>query len=201
MKSLVTAALAVALFAAAPLHAQGRTTGVMVGLHANGTTIDDDDADDGRETDRGGGVGFELGYGFSSGLVLFLAGDFASVNRELDLGDITGEERDFGLGHVDLGARVNFGGGRRALVPYLEALFTGVVLADDPDEADRSVSGGGITVGGGLQYFLTRRLAADAGVRLTAGSFTTLDLDGEEIDLDDFHVSTSRFNLGFKLYL
>lgn len=200
MKSLVTAALAAALFAASPLHAQGRTTGVMVGLHANGSTIDDD-ADDDRDRDSGGGIGFELGYGFSSGLVLFVGGDFASVTRELDLDDIIGEEGDFGLAHVDLGARVNFGGGRRALVPYVEALLTRVALTDYPDEADRGLRGGGVTVGGGLQYFLTRRFAADVGARLTAGSFSVLEMDGEEIELNDQNVTTSRFNLGFKLYL
>ncbi|HEX8432845.1 MAG TPA: hypothetical protein VF625_16285 [Longimicrobium sp.] len=146
-------------------------------------------------------MGFELGYGFPSGLALFVGGDFASVTRELDLGDITGEERRFGLGHVDMGARVNFGGGRRALVPYIEALLTGIVLADDPDEADRSRSGGAVTVGGGLQYFVTRRMAIDGGARLTAGSFSELRMDGERFDVDDQSVTTSRLNLGIKLYL
>ena len=47
-----------------------------------------------------------------------------------------------------------------------------------------SVGIGGITLGGGVEYFFTRSLALDAALNVTTGSFTTFEVNVEEEDLD-----------------
>lgn len=179
-RSLLLACLSAAP-AAAQLDAPSARGGFFVGAHLQGVDLEEDtDAD--REPLTGTALGVELGYGFSSGLALFL---------NADAGGRAGETE--GMTQVDLGARMNFGAGRRALVPFMEAAVTGAVL----DEADGvTLSGGGVTVGGGVRYFLTRRLSLDAGVRATRGAFSEREADGVREEIEDRPFVTSRVALG-----
>lgn len=194
MKTLSYAALGLALAVAAPLQAQldapSKTTGFSVGLHAEGRSFDTDTDDDFEEF-TGGGLGLELAYGFSSGLALFL--DVSGGGLDSDDAD---EEAIDGSVTLDLGARVNFGGGRRSLVPFLEAAVSGIALAEDDLGSDMIFGGAGVTIGGGVQYFVSRTLSLNAGLRWTNGALTTVEVDGDQEDLDDQHFDSSRLILG-----
>jgi len=195
MKTLSYAAMGLALAVAAPVHAQldapSKTTGFSVGLQLQGTSFDTD-ADDDFDAFTGGGLGLELAYGFSSGLSLFLdvaGGGLDSEDAEDDAIDSTVQ--------LDLGARMNFGGGRRALVPFLEAAVSGIALQGESDTDEEVIySGPGVTIGGGVQYFISRTLSLNAGVRLTNGALTTVEIDGDDEEVDDQHYTSSRVILG-----
>jgi len=87
--------------------------------------------------------GIKAGYGFSRLFTLYLGIEGAEMNA----GDFSGDENEeFGLGFAELGAQFNFRTGKPA------AVF-------DPDEdSDITFTGGGITLGGGLKYFVSKRL-------------------------------------------
>jgi opacity protein-like surface antigen len=193
-RKYVVAALALAAAAApatAQLDAPSKTNGFSVGLHLVGNSFDTD-ADDDFDEFTGGGLGLELAYGFNSGLALFL--DVSGNGLESDDAD---EDATDGAVHVDLGARYNFGGGRRSLVPFLEAAMTGFAISGEDDVADDVViSGAGVTIGGGVQYFVRRNLSLNAGVRLTNGALTQVEVDGDSEDIEDQHFTSSRVILG-----
>src|SRR5687768_5765110 len=102
-----TAVLAAALLAAAPAAAQldapSRTDGFFVGLNLVGATFDTD-ADDDFDAFTGGGAGLEVGWGFSSGIALFLSADAGSLEADEDDTDAVIDQR----AQADLGMRVNF---------------------------------------------------------------------------------------------
>jgi hypothetical protein len=190
--TLAALALLVALPARAQLDAPSKTKGVSVGLTLQGTSFDTD-GDDDIDAFTGGGLGLDLAYGFSSGLALFL--DVQAGNLESD--DAPDDELGGTAVLVDLGARMNFGGGRRSLVPYLEAAFTGIALeGDDALDVDLLLSGGGVTIGGGVQYFVRRNLSLNAGLRITNGALTEVEIDGDSEDIDDQYFTTSRLIVG-----
>jgi hypothetical protein len=177
--------------AAAQLDAPSRTDGFSVGLHLQGTSLDDD-ADDDFEAFTGGGLGLDLAYGFSSGLALFLDVQAGGLESE----DAPENEID-GVVTVDLGARYNFGGGRRSLVPFLEAALTGIALDSEGDLGeDVTVSGAGVTIGGGVQYFVSRKLSLNAGMRMTGGAFTHVETDGDDQEIDDQSFTATRVIVG-----
>jgi hypothetical protein len=189
--TLATFSLLLAAPAAAQLDAPSKTTGFSVGLHGQGSSFDTD-LDDDLDALTGGGLGLDLAYGFSSGLALFLGMEGGSLDS-----DGGGEGDVDGSVQVDLGARMNFGGGRRSLVPFLEAAFTGMVLSGDSELADEVLlSGAGVTIGGGVQYFLSRTFSVNAGARLTNGALTQLEIDGDEEDISDQYFTTTRVILG-----
>jgi hypothetical protein len=184
-----------ALLAAAPLHAQldapSNTRGFSLDVHLQGTSFDTD-MDDDQDPFTGGGLGVGVAYGFSSGLALFLNTDFGSLESD----DVPDGLVDDAL-QLDLGARMNFGGGRRALVPYLEAALSGIALQGESDLGGEVQYGGaGVTIGGGVQYFLSRSLSLNAGLRVTNGALTTVEVDGDDEDLDDQYFTSSRVVLG-----
>lgn len=195
-RSLTIAAAALLLSApaaAAQLDAPSTTRGFFVGANLLGATFDTDEDDD-FEAFTGGGLGIELGYGFSSGLALFVAAEGGGMENEDEDLDAAIDDRV----QVDLGARVSFGGGRRALVPFLEAAMSGIVLSSESETGDEVMySGAGVTIGGGVQYFVRRTLSLNAGVRLTNGALTTVEIDGdEEEDVEDQFFAASRLLLG-----
>jgi hypothetical protein len=189
---LIAAALALAATsAAAQLDAPSKTQGFGVGVQLHGTSVDTDQDDD-FDPFTGGGLGLELAYGFSSGLALFLDVQFGGLESD----DADDGAIDSGA-HVDLGARMNFGAGRRSLVPFLEAAFTGVALEGETPEGDDILYGGaGVTIGGGVQYFVRRNLSLNAGLRVTGGALSSVEVDGDDQDIDDQFISTSRLIVG-----
>lgn len=199
----VGACLVLAVLTGANLHGQsapaGRsnTAGFMAGLHLNGSAL----AYEGGSTESGGGLGLVLGYGFSPKLQLYLNVDAANVDiADSDIGG------SYTLGHGDLGLRYSFANPARAWVPYLTAAFTSRIASADIDNnllstTEVSISGPAGTVGGGLQYFFSERLALDVGLLFSAGKFNTVKIGSISVDVDDADNSNStRFNIGLKFY-
>ncbi|HEU0015192.1 MAG TPA: outer membrane beta-barrel protein [Longimicrobium sp.] len=199
MKRTLLLLSAAALAAAAPLDAQlSKNSGFIANLHLNGSsiTLTGDD----NETEAGGGLGFLLGYGVNETITIFFNFDAAQAEYA-DEEDDVGGDGNFTLAHGDLGVRVNFGSTASKARPFLTAAFTGIVEADDGEvggeEVEAQVTGGGLTVGGGVQYFFSRRFALDAGVSLTSGSLTTVTIDDEDEDLPvGFGVTSARVQVG-----
>ena len=197
-KLVVTMAAATALLGAASgVSAQERssTRGVLLGAHLSATALQLDE-DGAGDAERGGGLGITLGYGFTDrfSLLLRLAG--ANISYA---GDADGS---YGLGDVDLGGRYSFGSTAAALRPYAELGVSATAVTDTFEGEDVTFSGGGVFVGGGLEYFFTRKVALDAGLVLGKGKFTTVDVSGTTSDdFEDLDFTTTRINLGVSFRL
>lgn len=177
---VLSALVAGAALTAGSLSAQSSTSGFMLNAHVTGTslagTVDDSDAQ------SGAGIGLAVGYGFNERVTLLLNVDAARMEYEDE--DADQDDGEFDLATADLALRFNFGSPAQKLRPYVTTGFTGVVQADEAEDIELAISGGGITLGGGLEYFFTPSLALDAALNVTTGSFTTVELDDEEEDLD-----------------
>ena len=181
--------------------AQSNTTGLYLGARlggagsnaeveiANDLTVDLED--------DGGGLDLSVGYGVSRVVTLFGRVQGAAFDGRDDLGD-------YGVGFFDLGARVHFGAGARRLVPYAEAALTGHGLTFENYfglAEDLTASGGALTLGGGVQYFLSPTVALDAGLGVTLGRLDQYEADGDlEADLDDISLNSFRIGLGLAFY-
>jgi len=169
---------------------RSETSGFRLNVHANGSAIKVEDSDD---IENGGGLGVSLGWGFSPSLMLYATLDAANING-------ASGSPDYGLGHFDLGMRYSFAGTEKAWVPFLLAgLGARAAVWDNYDSGeDLSISGAGVTFGGGLSYYFSPSLALEGGLKWNVGKFTQASLGGETVDLDEFEFSatSTRFNLG-----
>jgi hypothetical protein len=199
-KTIVSmAAAAVLLAGAGHAAAQDRssTRGLLLGAHLNGTAIQLDE-DEGTDAENGIGGGLIVGFGFSEQFSVFLRGDGANISEDSD----AGEDNTFTLVNLDLGGRYTFGSTAAALRPFAEAGFTatglGFELTDGTQSADVVFSGGGLFLGGGLEYFFTPKAALNVGLAVGKGRFTAVSVDGGDAeDLDeDQDFTTSRLSIG-----
>lgn len=172
--SLVAAALVCAAFSAGPVAAQlgpgpgvvrSDTRGLGIGVQFNGTGVSSDG--DGFRTVSGAGMGLTLSYGMSDALSVFGRGSYGYRTTQLDLG-----------------ARYRFGGASGALRPYVEGAVTrlGTVRPPDPralSQTSFNAEGLGMTVGAGVEYFISPRLAVDLGLSHTRGRFSDGTIVGE----------------------
>ena len=195
MRPLLAAAFVSATFAGvANAQRVPDVRGIHLGAAVNATSIKLDEttfSDDQRE--NGYGANIYAGYNFTQNLGLLLSLTASNINDS--------DTEDFGVAHIDFLGRASFPN-RSALVPYLE-IGAGVVGAEytvqgEEVELEEAV---GITLGGGLNYFFTRRVALDLGFRFTAGEFGTAKIDDREVEIGDgLGFNTTRFNLGFAFY-
>ncbi len=204
-----TAAIgALLLLTAAPLTAQTATPvaaggstakGLIISAHLNGSRITAKDVTD--ESDSGVGFGLQLGYGFTSQLAIVLSGTAAAMKSD--------ERDDYTLTHYDVMGRYSFTGPTRRLVPFVEAGYTRRELSMDdvtldlgnsPSTDDISVTGNGITLGGGAQYYVSPKLALGVGLKWTTGDLTTVKFGNVSIDGQDIDSKTLRLDLGVTWY-
>lgn len=181
-RNLVLSALVAGMaLSAGSLSAQSGTSGFMLNAHLTGASVAGTVED--SESESGGGIGLALGYGFNERVTLLLNVDASRMEyANGEDGDL--DDGEYDLATADLALRFSFGGPERKLRPYVTTGFTGLVQADEADDVELAISGGGITLGGGLEYFFTRSLALDAALNVTSGSFTMFEVDDEEEDLD-----------------
>lgn len=193
----LSALLAGALLSAGSLGAQSDNSGFMLNLHLLGNGVSGVGAD--VEMENGGGVGVALGYGFNDRIALYLNVDGAQIEYDEDAET---DDDSYTAVTVDLGARMNFGNEGMKLRPYINAAISGLALAEEyaiavDEDMTATVSGGGLTVGGGLQYFFSPSLALDVGLQATQGAFTDIALEDEDEELDEgIAFTTSRIQLG-----
>ncbi|HEY0024044.1 MAG TPA: hypothetical protein VGB24_14080 [Longimicrobium sp.] len=109
------------------------------------------------------------------------------------------DESDLVLAHFDIGGRLNFGTTTSALRPYVNAAFSGVAegASGEPGGEDVVLSGAGLTLGGGLQYFVSPRFALDGALQGSFGKFTQIhEGDGPTELEEDRKFTTARLQLG-----
>lgn len=187
------------LMSTALVHAQGAISmqsngeGFFVGLHLGAATWTVDDLQ--IDAESGGGGGLTVGYGFSQLISAYLSADAASISP--DLGE------SYTLGHGDLGVLFTFGSTTSAVRPYADVAFgvrqASADLVDDTtgQTEELTISGTGLTVGGGVRYHLSLPLAIDAGVKASFGNLTEAELGGVTIQLPESASANSiRINVG-----
>jgi opacity protein-like surface antigen len=186
-----------------------KTKGLMFGLHLHGTSISNEDEDNGsskKERASGGGLGAQVGWGFTKWLMVYAGADAAQVTLDNVTGvDDDDVEPDYTFIHGDLGVRFSFPSPNHGFVPYLNAALSARVATAEVLNEDVSISGNGLTLGGGLQYFFTPKWALDVGAQFTAGKFTEVEAGGVKLDLDELGIdvkntNSARVNVGMKFY-
>lgn len=179
IRRMAAAALAGAVLQAGALRAQeSHNTGLMLGLHAVPMGIDGV----GEETfsEQGMGLGFTLGYGFNDRIAVYATADGGWIEYDPENPAAVGE--DYESFTLDLGARVNLGNEFMRMRPFINAAISALLTTeDDPELGEAVTSGGGLTVGGGFQYFYRYRWAVLLAVQATMGAFTEVDTDEETI--------------------
>ena len=189
--------LAGAVLSADGLAAQSSNRGFMLNAHLTGQALSR--LGDGQPTDAGGGLGVAVGYGFNERIILLLNVDGVSMERD-ENGPGAGNE-PYDLFTADLGVRVNFGNEGMKTRPYINAAFTGIVQADELATGNANavlvLSGGGLTIGGGVQYFVSPGFALDFAIQATQAAFTDVTVDGVDDELARAEaLSGSRVQLG-----
>jgi hypothetical protein len=165
--------------------------GFNIGAYLNGSALS---AEGSNEVDNGGGFGLRLGYGFSRLLEGFA--DFQAASMSED-------GQSYNLGHFDLGARFNFGNDLMALRPFAELALNGRAMSADIMGQTLESRGAGLTLGGGVKYFFSPKLALDGGLRITVGEFSEGRYGGGSwLDFGDeaFSSTTTRLNVGVSYF-
>ena len=196
--SLALAAAVVALLFSTADNAQAQrsnTRGIFLNAHLNAASIGYDE--DEFDTQTGGGLGVQIGYGVSNLITLFLGVDGSVMSND----DV---EDSFTLTHVDLGAQFNLGKPRSAARPYGVIALTfrqATFEFDNANAPEVDFSGGGLTLGGGLKYFLSRALALDVGLNLTFGQFSDVEVGGVTINNAlDINATSGRLAVGLSWF-
>jgi hypothetical protein len=201
VKTLVAALLlgAGVVLSAERLDAQssGGAKGFFLGAGLNGSslTINEGDLEDDSET--GGGLMLQLGFGFSPQFSIFLEGTAAAMRSE-------GESWLFS--HGDIGIRYHFYSPGKKFVPFIDGAFTGWSgLQDDAelgnDTGELEISGSGFTLGGGFLYYFSPRMALNTQLKFTAGEFNKVRFENVTIDGFDADASSARLNIGLTWFL
>lgn len=215
-RTLAVVALAIALAiaaAAAPAAGQAarpmqsNTSGILLGIGLDATTVRADDPDIASGTKSGGGIFLQLGYGFTPHFTLYSELTGAGLN---DDGDGSYPSSAAGVGHFDLGARYHFGGPGSRVRPFLQAAIgVRVVTHDNVPYLDRNgdtqvdvlrYSGGTATLGAGLQYFFRQTLALHASAQVSGGRFTTVSIGDISENNQDVPSTSGRVNVGLNWF-
>lgn len=116
--TLALSLFAVPLWGQAP-PAKSSTTGFTLNVHLSGASLRITENDE-SETESGGGLGLHLGYGFSPRFLMFIGVDGATIDsNDPEIAS------NYGLAHVELGARYSFANPDGRWVPYLQASLGG----------------------------------------------------------------------------
>jgi hypothetical protein len=177
-----------------PAVAQRSTTrGFTVGAHLQGASLTVEEGD----PDGGGGFGARVGYGFNRRFT----GYFETDAIVFDVAN-----PDFGgywsMVHVDVGVRYNFANSLRRWVPFLEgAIGVRAVQVDDARVNGDSVgelnfTGGAFSLGGGVSFFATEKLALETVMKFSGGTFEQVDVGNVSVNNLDIDASSFRFKIG-----
>lgn len=179
-------------------HSRTNTSGLMLGLSFDASSIRSDDLNSSTESGPGGAA--LLGWGVTKNFAFIL--DVSGAR-------ISSLDGDYDLGHVDIGGRWHFVN-RSAFVPFAEVGYAGraatkqgAILADGQGNTytgDLSILGAGVSVGGGLEYFATPGIALGGAFKWTSGQFTRVRFDNVTVDGLQVDATSARFNMGITWY-
>ena len=168
------------------------------GLSIGGPTFDQAGA--GKfKTETGFGLGVMIGYA-QRPITFYVGLDFA-----VQAGDNPGDDADYGLGHVEIGARFHLLRAGTRIAPYLNvtsgvrALAAGDVVTED-GTTDISLTGGYVGIGGGILYYLSPKVALDGSIAFAIGKFDRQEAFDvtEDVDLD--YTLSPRVKIGLAWY-
>jgi hypothetical protein len=154
------------------------------------------------KTSSGLGAGVELGYRVTPRLLAYAGLEIAKQPV-----DIEGLSGDFGLTHLEAGARLSFPSRRGKLVPYVGAwigrrsLSTTVDNFDTGESFDLSLSGMAAGASGGVQVFVSPKLALDGGLSIGMGKMGNIKSDGVRQPTQSLgNTTTTRLRFGANWY-
>jgi hypothetical protein len=170
------------------------TRGLFLNLRAGGYGIGFDDDRDGT----GSGGGARIGYGLSDRVTLFGGFEGATIS-EGDGFEGLPEGENYGLLHIDLGARVHFRNDAR-LVPFLEGAVNVVGLwFDDTEDREATYGGASATIGGGVLWYVSPRVALETSGLFNAGALMESEIGNVEQDVD-LAMAGVRLQVGVSFY-
>ena len=150
---------------------------------------------------EGGGLGLRAGYGFSDRFTLYLGIEGAGVKGGRGFEGLEAND-DYGLVYLELGSRFHFRRGRQ-LVPYADLAVSVIGVGYEGTgsyaQDDITYGGAGLSLGGGVLYFLSETIALDGGLSFTPGSLMEVDIDGRTEDVD-IALTGARLHVGITLY-
>jgi outer membrane protein with beta-barrel domain len=209
MQRFILAVLAASLGLAGSAHAQRSQSAGMPSSRfvlnghstaALGTSVGD--AFGSISTNSGLGAGVEVGYLITPRPLAYAGLDIAKQAI-----DVVGLEGDFGLTHLEAGARLSFPLPRSKVLPYVGAwvgrrsLSTTVDDFDTGESSDLSMSGLAVGATAGVQLFLSPKLALDGGVSLGMGKMGNVKVDGQREDWGTpNNTTTTRIRFGASWY-
>lgn len=209
MQRLLLAVLATSLGLAGSAHAQRAHTvrppsarWVISGhsTAAFGTSVGD--ATGSLNTSTGLGGGAEVGYLVTPRLLAYAGLDIAKQAI-----DVPGLGGNFGLTHLEAGARLSFPIARSKAMPYVGAwvgrrsLTTTANNFDTGETSRLSLSGLAVGASGGVQVFLSPKLALDGGLSLGVGKMGKVKVDGQRQDWGTpDNTTTTRIKFGASWY-
>ncbi|MCH8550125.1 MAG: porin family protein [Balneolaceae bacterium] len=119
------------------------------------------------DPDGGAGLGFEIGYNTNPHFGLFVSVDGSSMMPE--------DGDRYTLSHFDVGLQGTFRDLSNRVKPRVRAAFTGLGASDGNFE----FTGRGLSVGGGVQIFLSERLSFNGDLTLGWVNISAESVEGE----------------------
>ena len=203
MRRLQLSVAALAIAAVAPVaHAQksapSAASKFTVDLHVGGAQLSPEHAD----SKSGGGAGLGLGYDVTPALRLGLGMDVAKIDySDSDL------QGNFALVNFDIGARYAFVAPTRRWSPFLAAAVTPRSLGAKVDDGsgskkDLSGTGTGYTLGAGVDYSMSPKMAFSGALNYTGGKFDSWKYDGQDVSdmFGSLKASGMRVNVGLTFH-
>ncbi|HEU4525883.1 MAG TPA: outer membrane beta-barrel protein [Gemmatimonadales bacterium] len=154
------------------------------------------------DTHSGLGAGIEAGYLITPRFLAYAGVDIVKqgINE-------VGLDGDFGLTHIEAGARLSFPISGSKLLPYVGGWVGRRSLTTTVDDfvtgtsSDLSLSGLAAGASGGVQFFVSPRLALDGGVSLGVGKMGNVKVDGQKEDWGTpDNTTTTRLRFGANWY-
>lgn len=188
------------------LRQRSNTRGLNLGVHGQymfwGTT--DSDYKDLFVKTNGPGASLRIGYGFSHGIEAFVQIDGSYLTTSNP--DIN-ESYGITLANLEIGGRLNIGSTTSRLRPFFDLGYSRVGASANPVVYDNgtgtaSMYGGGLLIGGGLNYFLSIPFAITLRGSTVIGRFNSIDFEGDPItSFGKPDIGIARASLGLTWYL
>jgi hypothetical protein len=138
--------------------------------------------------ESGGGAGLTLGYGFSPHWSLYAQANASQIT--------SAGGGEYSLAHFDFGTRIHFRAGPHRIVPFLQIALTGRAAVDEVNGSTQTSSGGGISLGTGLNVHFTPAVAFSVAPTWTLGVFDTFKVGDQTIEGSSLVAGTTRVQFG-----
>ena len=161
----------------------GALNGAAISLEGSNTS----------ENGQGGSLG--LGYGFTPKFAGYIEGSGARMSSD---------DGNYTLAHFDIGARYHFANMARAWIPFVDAAFSGRTVQQNDYQMctpgcttdDLSMTGTGFSLGGGVMWYASRKVAISANLHWTNGEFNEVKYGNVTVTGLNQDATSTRFGLG-----